>query len=700
MGTSARIDELRKKFDENPRRYFAPLANEYRKAGDLEQAIFICQEYLPQQPGHMSGHIVYGQALYESGREEEAKAVFETALSLDPENLIALKHLGDIARASGDAAGARNWYQRVLDADPRNDEIIVLISSLAPSSDAQATSSPRERFTPLSNAVIETAPDSDASSDNSFVYASERSEIEQSEIEKSEDALLPSEFEMGSGEEAAISVGGPEQTDVPPLPPSHPAPAATTTDDGLLDLDDFSLSGVPVGATTPDEPVATPSPIGLDGDVNISGGFTFGADDVSLEAESFAETAPTPSPDIELATDINLGLIQGAESANTAGDELPSLAGLETFEAGVIAASPVDVPVLETEAFFDLPPIDDNAPGASPAVGASSELTSEESLAESDAEPAMETFSFADESAPIDGGHDGLDVPESVTDGEPADHEAPPSQVAAAMDAGDQPKEEHREESAAEPEEAFVTETMAELYIQQGHLDSALDIYRRLVEQRPNEPDLRDRLRAIEDRLFGPPAAAAAEDEDSPSPSGPTIREFLIALVSRRPSNGGSSQMRASQETTPEETALEETAPEFSNRGSRMTPSASETVTGSIDALFSGAHKMVSDADLDAASALAAAFATTPEPEGHRPTPLPGTPAHRAPDELSLDHVFKPNTPPRDTSASNAFSFDQFFADEMTDAGAEPSREPAPGSPEATDDIAQFNAWLNGLKKT
>jgi tetratricopeptide (TPR) repeat protein len=109
MGTSARIDELRKKFDENPRRYFAPLANEYRKAGDLEQAIFICQEYLPQQPGHMSGHIVYGQALYESGREDEAKAVFETALSLDPENLIALKHLGDIARASGDMSAARGW---------------------------------------------------------------------------------------------------------------------------------------------------------------------------------------------------------------------------------------------------------------------------------------------------------------------------------------------------------------------------------------------------------------------------------------------------------------------------------------------------------------------------------------------------------------------------------------------------------------
>src|SRR5215207_6136909 len=109
MASSARIDELRKKFDEHPRRYFAPLANEYRKAGDLEQAIFICQEYLPQQPGHMSGHIVYGQALFETGRHDEARGVFETALALDPENLIALQHLGDIARLGGKAADARMW---------------------------------------------------------------------------------------------------------------------------------------------------------------------------------------------------------------------------------------------------------------------------------------------------------------------------------------------------------------------------------------------------------------------------------------------------------------------------------------------------------------------------------------------------------------------------------------------------------------
>jgi tetratricopeptide (TPR) repeat protein len=142
MASSARIEELEKKFNENPRRYFAPLANEYRKAGDVQQAIAICRTYVPQQPGHMSGHIVFGQALFEAGDHDEARGVFEAALGLDPENLIALRHLGDIAREHGEAGDARAWYRRVLDADPRNDEVAALLTSVEAEQAAQAADAP------------------------------------------------------------------------------------------------------------------------------------------------------------------------------------------------------------------------------------------------------------------------------------------------------------------------------------------------------------------------------------------------------------------------------------------------------------------------------------------------------------------------------------------------------------------------------
>ncbi|MES2357088.1 MAG: tetratricopeptide repeat protein [Gemmatimonadota bacterium] len=131
MADTGRLDELKHKFDENPKRYFAPLANEYRKAGDAELAIELCRTYLPQQPNHMSGYIVYGQALHDAGQTEESAAVFKQALSLDPENIIALRNLGDISRNAGDNVGAMRWYGKVLELDPRNEEISAFLTSLS-----------------------------------------------------------------------------------------------------------------------------------------------------------------------------------------------------------------------------------------------------------------------------------------------------------------------------------------------------------------------------------------------------------------------------------------------------------------------------------------------------------------------------------------------------------------------------------------
>ena len=125
-----RLEELRGKFQENPRRYFAPYANELRKAGDPAQAIAVCRTHLAGQPGHVSGHIVLGQALYEAGESGEARDIFTASLELDPENLIALRSLGEIAQINGEFDAARQWYQRLLDADPRNIEVAQLIRDI------------------------------------------------------------------------------------------------------------------------------------------------------------------------------------------------------------------------------------------------------------------------------------------------------------------------------------------------------------------------------------------------------------------------------------------------------------------------------------------------------------------------------------------------------------------------------------------
>jgi tetratricopeptide (TPR) repeat protein len=130
MDGTSRIDELEQKFIENPRRYFAPLANEYRKAGNPHQAIAICRAHLGQLPGHMSGQIVYGQALFEGGEFEQARTVFENALAMDRENLVALRHLGDLALREGETAAARQWYEKLLEFDPQDAAVIALAKEI------------------------------------------------------------------------------------------------------------------------------------------------------------------------------------------------------------------------------------------------------------------------------------------------------------------------------------------------------------------------------------------------------------------------------------------------------------------------------------------------------------------------------------------------------------------------------------------
>lgn len=142
MANSALIDDLLKQFAENPRRVFARLANEYRKRGELDSAIEICRSHVPLQPGYISGHIVLGQALYDRGSVDEARASFETALTLDPENLIALRHMGDISQANGDVEGARGWYRQLLEIDPQNEEVSEQLASLGASAGSAQAASP------------------------------------------------------------------------------------------------------------------------------------------------------------------------------------------------------------------------------------------------------------------------------------------------------------------------------------------------------------------------------------------------------------------------------------------------------------------------------------------------------------------------------------------------------------------------------
>lgn len=227
MANTALIEDLLKQFETNPRRVFARLANEYRKIGELDTAIQICREHVPHQPTYISGYIVLGQALFESGQLDESRTTFETALGLDPENLIALRQLGDIARANGDTEGARSWYHRLLEVDPQNDEIAAQLREMEPPAPAPASE-------PVSWSDINPELGPTAAGGEPVV---------ESPAPPSVTGFEPTSFGFETPEAPA-----PEPIDfdfdaldAPPAPPAPPAPREPTLAADLASLDDLEF---------------------------------------------------------------------------------------------------------------------------------------------------------------------------------------------------------------------------------------------------------------------------------------------------------------------------------------------------------------------------------------------------------------------------------------------------------------------------
>jgi tetratricopeptide (TPR) repeat protein len=126
------LEKLERKHAENPEgRYFVPLANAFRKVGEIDRAMELLRAGLAKHPDYLSAHIVLGRCLSDLGEEEGAAAEFRHVLALDPQNLIALRTLGEISLGAGRRDEARRWFQNLLAVDPMNEEARRALESLA-----------------------------------------------------------------------------------------------------------------------------------------------------------------------------------------------------------------------------------------------------------------------------------------------------------------------------------------------------------------------------------------------------------------------------------------------------------------------------------------------------------------------------------------------------------------------------------------
>lgn len=127
---ASEIQKLEANYASNPGRFFVPLASQWRDAGDIATAERILRENISKFPG-LSAHVLLGRCLADRGAFPEAANEFHYVLSIDSQNLIALRTLAEMAAAGGRRADAERWYNELLAVDPMNVEARTALQQLA-----------------------------------------------------------------------------------------------------------------------------------------------------------------------------------------------------------------------------------------------------------------------------------------------------------------------------------------------------------------------------------------------------------------------------------------------------------------------------------------------------------------------------------------------------------------------------------------
>jgi tetratricopeptide (TPR) repeat protein len=128
----ARIRDLKKRVEREPgSRSFVPLAEEYRRAGRMSDALKTLEAGILNHPNYVAARVALARAYLEVGRTQESMEAFSQALVDDPSNLVASKALGDLHLSRGEKVEALKRYLRYrgISGDRRLDDVIAKLQS-------------------------------------------------------------------------------------------------------------------------------------------------------------------------------------------------------------------------------------------------------------------------------------------------------------------------------------------------------------------------------------------------------------------------------------------------------------------------------------------------------------------------------------------------------------------------------------------
>jgi hypothetical protein len=680
------IEKLERRFQENPQGLtFAPLAEAYRKSGDPQRAISALIPGLELHPDYIPASIVLGRCHLDLKDDAAAEQAFIHVLELDTENVIALKALADITERGTRFGDSARWLEQLLAVDRSNDEAREQLE--------------RVRASQAQQAVADTGAAAPGSAEvgEGFIEVEAMEGLESHSLETAGDdafgeelpplATVERETSGAAAEEAApVEAFEPtiaEPREPAPLPVSDPS--AVVLDDAILGVMQLGNSEEIVLSAAEHTEFQLPSAsegFGADAvpDDSRSASSEYqlpsASDDLStapsVDAASGASEYQLPSaseeliPEAEAATgasefqlpdassDFGGGALTVNEASTTANEYQSTDVAADLLAPSVPAAAEASADNAVPPAVASVFDADDDAEPGEWSTWSDAALDADAEAFEPDvAEPAsasslaiteiMEIVSLAgnqtaaNAGAPVLGSEqaDIVDIAE-ITE----TMEVPgPVEAADAVNAETMTHDGMGTGDDEEPE-LVVTESMAELFLKQGHPADALRIYRELASRRPDDSRLAERVASLA-------ASEAAQAKPLPryaasSSGGTSVRELMRTVLGSRP-NGLEDKKPAPTEAAGGDTPGTPTRP------------AADHLT--LSAIF-----------------------------GEDAAPLP--PMSR-----------KPRAAGPPPAERGGVSFDEFYGGGGTQPGTTARPAGAPPGAGGEDDLDQFHDWLQNLKR-
>lgn len=117
------IEKLKEKVEKDPlSKLFVPLAEEYRKAGMVDEAISVLLKGLENQPNYMTARVALGKIYLEKKMLKEARDEFKKVIAAIPDNLFALKKVAEISAELGEISEAIDAYTKIIKLNPLDEE--------------------------------------------------------------------------------------------------------------------------------------------------------------------------------------------------------------------------------------------------------------------------------------------------------------------------------------------------------------------------------------------------------------------------------------------------------------------------------------------------------------------------------------------------------------------------------------------------